>query len=123
SSGAIGLASMAIAADRCWKHAGYGPADVDVVQVYANVSTAAVAGLIDHGFCSWDNVAEVIQVENLIGPDGGLPVNTAGGDLADRFLHGGGNNIEAVRQIRGTSANQIPDAKLSLSTGGPTDYF
>src|SRR5204863_8413037 len=45
SSGAIGLASMAIAADRCWKHAGYGPADVDVVQVYANVSTAAVAGL------------------------------------------------------------------------------
>jgi acetyl-CoA acetyltransferase len=36
-------------ADRCWKQSGYGPADVDVVQVYSNSSTAAVAGLIDHG--------------------------------------------------------------------------
>jgi hypothetical protein len=26
-------------------------------------------------------------------------------------------------KLRGTSANQVPDAKLSLSTGGPTDYF
>jgi hypothetical protein len=55
--------------------------------------------------------------------DGDLPVNTAGGDLANGFLHGAGNNIEAVRQIRGISANQVPGAKLSLSTGGPTDYF
>lgn len=110
-------------ADRCWKQSGYGPADVDVVQVYANASTAAVNALIDHGFCSWDNVREVVRYENLIAPGGGLPVNTAGGDLADGFLHGGGNNIEAVRQIRGTSANQVPGAALSLCTGGPTDYF
>ncbi len=110
-------------ADRCWKQSGYGPSDVDVVQVYANASTAAVVGLIDHGFCDWDNVHEVIRYDNLIAPNGGLPTNTAGGDLADGFLHGGGNNIEAVRQIRGTSSNQVPGAKLSLVTGGPTDYF
>ncbi len=28
---------------------------------------------------------------------------------------------EAVRQIRGTSPNQVPDANLSLMTGGPGD--
>ena len=94
-----------------------------MVQVYTNASTAAVNGLIDHGFCTWDDVGEVVRFENLIAPHGGLPVNTAGGDLADGFLHGAGNNIEAVRQIRGTSANQVPDANLSLVTGGPTDYF
>ena len=110
-------------ADRCWSQSGYGPSDVDVVQVYSNSSTAAVNGLIDHGFCGWDNALEVINFDNLIAPNGGLPVNTAGGDLGDGFLHGAGNNIEAVRQIRGTSSNQVPDAKLSLVTGGPNDGF
>jgi hypothetical protein len=28
---------------------------------------------------------------------------------------------EAVRQIRGTSTNQVPNARLSLMTGGPAD--
>jgi hypothetical protein len=28
---------------------------------------------------------------------------------------------EAIRQIRGTSVNQVPGAKLSLMTGGPGD--
>jgi acetyl-CoA acetyltransferase len=111
------------AADRCWKQSGYGPGDVDVVQVYSNSSTAAIAGLVDHGFCTWETVNDVVRFDNLIAPDGRLPVNTAGGDLADGFLHGAGNNIEAVRQIRGISANQVPNAQLSISTGGPTDYF
>lgn len=110
-------------AQRCWDQSGYGPADVDSVQVYSNAATAAAVALIDHGFCTWDNVADVIRFENLIAPSGGLPVNTAGGDLGDGFLHGAGNNAEAVRQIRGTSANQVPGAELSLVTGGPNDAF
>ena len=79
------------------------------MQVYSNSSTAAVNGIIDHGFCTWDNVRDVVRYDNLIAPSGGLPLNTAGGDLADGFLHGAGNNIEALRQIRGTSSNQVPD--------------
>jgi hypothetical protein len=79
--------------------------------------------VIDHGFCSWDNVKDFMQFENLIAPNGRLPINTAGGDLGDGFIHGAGNNAEAVRQIRGTSANQVPDVKLSLVTGGPDDSF
>lgn len=116
----VGFRSVA---NRCWEQSGYGPRDVDVAQVYTNASTAGVVALIDHGFCGWDNVDDVVNYENLIAPNGGLPLNTAGGDLGDGFLHGAGNNIEAVRQIRGTSSNQVPDAKLSLVTGGPTDFF
>ena len=110
-------------AARCWAQAGYGPGDVDVAQIYANSSNQAVNGMIDHGFCTWENVNEFLQFENLIAPNGGLPINTAGGDLADGFLHGAGNNAEAVRQLRGTSANQVPNARLSLVTGGPGDHF
>jgi acetyl-CoA acetyltransferase len=110
-------------ADRCWKESGYGPGDVDVAQIYTNASTAAVKAIIDHGFCTWEDVNEFLRFENLIAPDGRLPLNTAGGDLADGFIHGAGNNAEAVRQIRGTSANQVPEVHLSLATGGPNDHF
>ena len=110
-------------AKRCWEESGYGPADVNVAQFYSNASSAAVNAVIDHGFCDWDNVAEFMQFENIIAPDGKLPLNTAGGDIAEGFLHGAGNNAEAVRQIRGTSTNQVPGANLSLATGGPNDSF
>jgi acetyl-CoA acetyltransferase len=110
-------------AERCWKESGYGPDDVDVAQFYANASSAAVNSIVDHGFCTWEDLGEFMQFENLIAPDGRLPINTAGGDLGDGFIHGAGNNAEAVRQIRGTSANQVPDVKLSLVTGGPDDSF
>jgi len=110
-------------AQRCWQQSGYGPDDVDVAQIYTNASSAAVNAIIDHGFCTWDDVGKLMQFENLIAPDGRLPLNTAGGDLGDGFIHGAGNNAEAVRQIRGTSPNQVPDAKLSLVCGGPNDHF
>jgi hypothetical protein len=68
-------------------------------------------------------VNEFMTIENLTAPGGRLPINTAGGDLAEGFLHGAGNNAEAVRQIRGTSPNQVPDARLSLTCGGPSDMI
>lgn len=46
-------------------------------------------------------------------------MNTSGGDLAEGFVHGMGNTLEAIRQIRGESSNQVPGARLSLLTGGP----
>lgn len=110
-------------AKRMWEQSGYQPADVDVTQVYSNTSIFGLVGMIDHGLVTWENVNEQLTFENLIAPSGRLPINTAGGDLADGFLHGAGNNIEGVRQIRGTSPNQVPDAQLSLIFGGPGDAF
>ena len=106
-------------ARRLWNESGYGPADVDVVQVYENFTGPAVAALIDHGFCTAETAGEVLTFENLIAPSGGLPLNTSGGNLAEGFAHGMGLVVEAVRQLRGTSPNQVPDASLSLMTGGP----
>jgi hypothetical protein len=41
---------------------------------------------------------------------GALPVNTHGGLLGEAYIHGVNNVIEGVRQLRGTSANQVPGA-------------
>lgn len=108
-------------ARRLWGESGYGPGDVDVAQIYENATGMGVAALLDHGFCTAEDAGAFLMFENLIAPDGKLPVNTSGGNLAEGFVHGMSLVTEAVRQIRGTSVNQVPDAALSLMTGGPGD--
>lgn len=106
-------------ARRLWEQTGLTPSDIDVVQVYENFSAQGIASLIDHGFCTYENVGEIVRYENLIAPTGKLPVNTGGGNLAQGFIHGIGTAIEAVEQLRGTSANPVPGARYSLLAGGP----
>jgi acetyl-CoA acetyltransferase len=106
-------------ARRLWVQTGLTPADIDVVQLYENFSAQGVASLIDHGFCTYDNVGEVVRFENLIAPTGKLPVNTGGGNLAQGFIHGIGMAVEAVEQLRGTSANPVSGARHCLLAGGP----
>jgi acetyl-CoA acetyltransferase len=79
-----------------------------------------VALLIDLGLCPpGPEAGSFMTVPNLIAPDGTLPVNTAGGNIAEGFVHGIGLVLEAVRQIRGISASQVPGADVSLLLGGP----
>lgn len=108
-------------AQRMWAESGYGPDDIDVAQIYENFTGMAVGTMIDHGFCTAQTAGEVLRLDNLIAPDGGIPINTSGGNIADGFIHGMGLVLEAVRQIRGTSTNQVPGAKLSMMAGGPGD--
>ena len=88
--------------------------------MYENFSGPAVASLVDLGLCPpGADAGSFMTLPNLIAPTGTLPVNTAGGNLAEGFVHGVGLVLEAVRQIRGTSANQVPGADISLLLGGP----
>ena len=104
---------------RLYGIAGLTPADIDVVQLYENFSAQGIASLIDHGFCTYENVAEVVKFENLIAPSGKLPINTSGGNLAHGFVHGIVTAIESIRVLRGETANPVPDAKTCLLAGGP----
>lgn len=106
-------------ARRLWNMSGLTPADVDVVQSYENFTGAVVLSLIEHGFCSPENADEILTFENLIAPSGALPLNTSGGNLAEAYIHGLGSHIEAVRQLRGESPNQVPGARVSLASSGP----
>jgi acetyl-CoA acetyltransferase len=107
-------------APRMWEESGYGPGDVDVVQVYEHFTGGAVGALIAHGFCSMEDAGDLLTFENLIAPNGRFPINTSGGNLGEAFLHGMNLVTEAVRQIRGESPNPVPDVRLSLMTGGPS---
>lgn len=105
--------------ERLYGMAGLTPTDIDVVQLYENFSAQGIASLIDHGFCTYENVSEVVRFENLIAPSGGLPVNTSGGNLAHGFVHGFVTAVESIRCLRGESPNPVPNAKTCLLAGGP----
>ena len=104
---------------RLWAGAGVKPADADVVQVYENFSGPAVASLVDFGLCPpGPEAGAFMALPNLIAQGGALPVNTAGGNIAEGFVHGIGLVLEAVRQVRGTSY-EVPGADISPLLGGP----
>ncbi len=99
--------------------AGLDPKDVDVAQLYENFTGGVVMAYVEHGFCAPEEVNAQMTFENLRVESGRIPINTSGGNLAECYVHGFGLNIEAARQIRGTSTAQVKDAKVSLVAGGP----
>jgi acetyl-CoA acetyltransferase len=106
-------------APRLYEMAGIGPKDVDVVQSYENFTGGVVMSLVEHGFFSADEVNEFCTFENFAAPDGKLPLNTSGGNLAECYMHGLELVVEAVRQVRGTSTCQVKDAEIALVASGP----
>src|SRR6266704_684211 len=60
-----------------------------------------------------------VEDGKLAGPAGALTLNTAGGNLAEAYVHGLNLVVEGVRQMRGESTCQVRDAELCLVAGGP----
>ena len=106
-------------APRLYEMAGVGAGDVDVLQSYENFTGGVLMSLVEHGFCAPEGCNEFFVKERFLAPDGDLPLNTSGGNLAECYMHGLGLNVEAVRQIRGQSSNQVPDAAVSMVISGP----
>jgi len=106
-------------APRLYEMAGIAPKDVDVAQVYEHFSGAVMISMVEHGLCKPDEVMEFVTFENITAPNGKLPINTSGGNIAECYMHGLELVTEAVRQCRGTSTCQKPNAKISLVVSGP----
>ena len=106
-------------APRLYEMAGVGPSDVDVLQSYENFTGGVLMSLVEHGFCPPEGCNEYFVKERFLAPDGDLPLNTSGGNLAECYMHGLGLNVEAVRQVRGQSSNPVPDAQVSMVISGP----
>ena len=111
--------SFKTVAPRLYGMSGLGPADIDVLQSYENFTGGVLMSMVEHGFCTPEDVNEFFVVDNLTAPSGQLPLNTSGGNLAECYMHGLGLYIEAVRQIRRTSPNQVENAEVSLVISGP----
>lgn len=106
-------------ASRLYDMAAVSPSDVNVAQVYENFTGGVLMSIVEHGFCNPNECNDFFVKENLIAPEGKLPINTSGGNLAECYMHGLGLNIEAVRQVRGESTNQVSNPEVSLVASGP----
>jgi acetyl-CoA acetyltransferase len=111
--------SFTTVAPHLYAMAGVTPADVDVVQSYENFTGGVLMSLVEHGLFRAEEAAEVCTLENLVAPKGRLPLNTSGGNLAECYMHGLELQLEAVRQLRRESTNQVPDAEVSMVCAGP----
>ncbi len=97
---------------------GVTPADVDCAQFYDAFTPLVLLSVEEYGFCKAGESGPFAAGGALEWPDGRLPFNTSGGGLSEAYVHGFNLILEGVRQIRGTSTSQVPDAEISLVTSG-----
>ncbi|HET7312575.1 MAG TPA: lipid-transfer protein [Mycobacteriales bacterium] len=113
----VGLAEMGTCARQIWETSGLGPDDVKTAVLYDHFTPFVLAQIEEFGFCGPGEAKDFIADGNIeIG--GRLPVNTHGGQLGEAYLHGMNGIAEGVRQVRGTSVNQVDGAEHVLVTGG-----
>ena len=105
--------------DMIWSRAGVGPKDVQVAQFYENFTTLALMAISEMGFAPPEEIEDWVRAGNLRWPDGELPINTSGGNLAEAYVHGFELVNEAARQVRGESTCQVDDVEFSLVVAGP----
>ncbi|MFE2246844.1 lipid-transfer protein [Streptomyces lavendulae] len=106
-----GLPEMDVVARQLWRTSGLSPADIDVAVLYDHFSPFVLMQLEEFGFCGPGEAADFVAAD-------ALPLNTHGGQLGEAYLHGMNGIAEAVRQLRGTSVNQVADAGHVLVTAG-----
>ncbi len=106
------------AGEELWRVTGLTPKDIDVCQLYDAFSILVIAQLEEYGFCGEGEGGDFCLGNDRINIDGELPLNTSGGLLSEAYIHGMNLITEAVRQIRGTSCNQVKDVELSMCTAG-----
>ncbi len=102
--------------------AGVNPKDIRVAQLDDSYAPLVPMQLEALGFCDQGEGAAFCEGGDHIRVGGPLVLNTAGGSLGEGHIYGLNHIVEAVRQIRGTSSNQVDDADLVLVTtgaGGP----
>ena len=113
-------------ADRIWEQTGLTAKDMDVALIYDHFSCMVMMQLEDYGFCEKGEGGDYVtsgkiryDKEKKSGVNGGVPVNTHGGNLNEAYIIGMTHVVEGVEQVRGTTVNQVEDCEFALVTGGP----
>ncbi|MFD3538071.1 lipid-transfer protein [Streptomyces sp. NPDC058662] len=106
-----GLPEMDVVARQLWRTSGLRPSDIDVGVLYDHFTPFVLMQLEEFGFCGPGEAADFVAAD-------ALPINTHGGQLGEAYLHGMNGIAEAVRQLRGTSVNQVAGAAHALVTAG-----
>ncbi|HSS10726.1 MAG TPA: lipid-transfer protein [Acidimicrobiales bacterium] len=112
-----GLPEMGLVARQLYATAGVGPDDIQAAVIYDHFTPFVLPQLEEFGFCGRGEAKDFIKDGNIeLG--GRLPINTNGGQLGEAYIHGMNGIAEGVRQVRGTSVNQVDDIGHVLVTAG-----
>lgn len=120
--GLVGLPEMGIVGSQLWEQSGLTPKDVQTAVLYDHFTPYVLMQLEELGFCAPGEAKEFVA-DGGIELGGHLPLNPHGGQLGEAYIHGMNGISEAVRQIRGTSVNQVADVEnvvVTAGTGVPT---
>jgi acetyl-CoA acetyltransferase len=118
----LGLPEMGVVARQLWRQAGVGPRDVRTAVLYDHFTPFVLLQLEELGFCPRGEARHYIS-GGAIELGGVLPVNPHGGQLGEAYIHGMNGIAEGVRQVRGTSVNQVAGdgpVLVTAGTGVPT---
>lgn len=110
----ISVSEATFAARDAYRMAGVDASDIDVAQFYDHFTPFVLLALEAYGFCSWGEGGPFVADGNIRWPGGRIPVNTHGGSLGEGYLYGFNHVLEAVRQVRGVSTCQVPNAEIAL---------
>lgn len=110
------------ARNRLFGRAGMSPSDIDVAMIYDATSAMVPLALEDFGFAERGGAHEFLT-KGEHGPKGRLPINTHGGLLSEGYFHGLNCIAEAVRQLRGESANQVPCETAFMTLRGASSMI
>ncbi len=104
-------------AKRLYAQTGMKPSDMQVAMIYDAFTPQVLKQIEAFGFCKRGEGKDFVK-DGHIGRGGSLPVNTNGGLIGEAYIHGMNNVAEAVRQIRGTSVNQVNNVHNVLVSSG-----
>jgi acetyl-CoA acetyltransferase len=111
------LPEMKVVADELWTSSGLTPSDIQTAILYDHFTPYVLMQLEEFGFCGRGEAKDFIA-DGALEMGGRLPINTHGGQLGEAYIHGMNGIAEAVRQIRGTSVNQVDSVENVLVTAG-----
>ena len=113
----IGIPEMGVVGAELWRQSGLGPDDIATAVLYDHFTPYVLMQLEELGFCKPGEAKDFIA-DGAIEIGGRLPLNTHGGQLGEAYIHGMNGIAEAVRQVRGTSVNQVQAVEHVLVTAG-----
>ncbi len=102
-----------VSAKTAYAMAGVGPGEIDVAQIYDCFTITVLQTLEDYGLAPRGQ-AGAMALNEGIGPEGRLPINTSGGLLSESGTPGLQLVIEGVRQLRGDARLQVKGAETCV---------
>jgi len=112
-----GLPEMGLVARQLWNTTGLSADDMQMAVIYDHFTPLVFPQLEEFGFCERGAAKDFVR-DGTIELGGKIPINTHGGQLGEAYIHGMNGIAEGVRQVRGTSVNQVDGVEHVLVTAG-----